>query len=148
VPHCRASGPLLLRVPDRNTIPFLASVVPTLKLTVRKYRGGVGLFLPFIMPPERSKKYKERLELALLIEAYGLTMPSCSYCEANARKCVVAKESSSRCNECVRRGRKCDVQGPSAGDISTVLREQARVREERKATLAKLLRLDQQEQFL
>jgi hypothetical protein len=39
---------LLLCVSDRNTIPFLASVVPTLKLTVRKYRSKVGLFLPLL----------------------------------------------------------------------------------------------------
>jgi hypothetical protein len=138
----------LLRVPDRNTILFLASVVPTLKLTVRKYRGRVGFFLPFIILPERSKKYKERLDLALLIEYSGILMPTYSLYESNHRSYIVASESSSRCNECVRRGRKCDVKGPSSSDMSAVLREQQRLDAEEEEAMSKILRLRKQKRFL
>ena len=100
------------------------------------------------MPVERSKKYRERLELALLIEAHGVTMPQCSFCEKNERKCVVSTENSSRCNECVRRGQKCDVSGPSLSDLSSLLREQERLDREEEETTTKLLRLQKHKKFL
>jgi hypothetical protein len=100
------------------------------------------------MPPQRTIKLRERMNLVNLIELKGLVMPSCSYCLRNHRKCIVAEESSSRCSECVRRGCSCDVEGPSAGDLESLLREQQRISQERKETLAKLLRLDRQEDYL
>jgi hypothetical protein len=94
------------------------------------------------MPPVRSKKYHERIELALLIESLGIKMIlPCSYCEKHSRPCVVTTEKSSRCNECVRRGNKCDVQGPSSSDLASLLREQDRLDKEEEATTSKLLRL-------
>ena len=109
----------------------------------------------FTMPPLRSRKYKERLELALLIEIQGDIMPSCTYCETNSRICVVLKENSSRCSECVRRGAKCDVSGPSAADLRSLIREQERLDEEEEkaaslmaVTAARLARLRKQRKFL
>jgi hypothetical protein len=99
------------------------------------------------MPPLRSK-YKERVELALRIEQSGFEMPACSYCERNNRSCIVASNDSGRCSECVRRGARCDVEGPSSGDFQSLLREEERLSRERKETLAKLLRLDRQQEFL
>jgi hypothetical protein len=100
------------------------------------------------MPPTRTKKYKERLELALLIEAHGFIMPSCSFCERLSRNCIVSSEDSTRCNECVRRGGKCDVAGPSARDMASLLREQERLDQEDEATLNKLFRLRKQKKLL
>lgn len=107
------------------------------------------------MPPIRSKKYKERVELALLIELQGDIMPSCTYCEAHSRTCVVLKENSSRCSECVRRGAKCDISGPSAADLRSLIREQERLNEEEEkaasliaATASRLARLRKQRKFL
>ena len=100
------------------------------------------------MPPLRSAKYRERLSLVNLIEIRGFEMPPCSYCERNSRKCIVSEGLSGRCSECVRRGERCDVEGPSSGDIQSLLREEERLSRERKETLAKLLRLDRQQEFL
>ena len=100
------------------------------------------------MPPSRSRKYQERLSLALLIDSLGIDMPPCSYCEKNSRRCVVSEGHSARCSECARRGQKCDVEGPSQGDLASVLREQDRLDAEEEATTAKLLRLQQQKKFL
>jgi hypothetical protein len=100
------------------------------------------------MPPTRSTKYRERLSLVKLIESRGSEMPPCSYCERNDRKCVVSNEASSKCSECVRRGEKCNVQGPSLGDMESVLRERSRIEVEETETTAKLLRLQKQRRFL
>ena len=101
------------------------------------------------MPPVRSKKYRERIELALLIESLGIEMIlPCTYCEKHCRPCVVATEKSSRCNECVRRGNKCDVQGPSSSSLASLLREQERLDKEEEETTSKLLRLQRQKRFL
>lgn len=109
--------------------------------------SGVWLSSFFIMPPLRTKKYKDRLVLANLIEDRGNTMPKCSYCESQNRKCIVSSESSPKCSECVRRGGKCDVEGPSQQDMQSVLDELRRLAGEREATLSKLLRLDRQQKF-
>ena len=100
------------------------------------------------MPPQRSRKYRERIELALLIESIGVKMPQCSYCEKHSRDCIVSEGNSARCNECVRRGTKCDVEGPSANDIASLLREQDRLDREEEETTSKLLRLQKQKKFL
>ena len=100
------------------------------------------------MPPDRSKKSKERRVLALEIERRGFEMAPCSYCERNGRRCVISDDKSSRCSECVRRGGRCDAQGPSVGDWASLEREESRIASEREATLAKLLRLDKQQRFL
>jgi hypothetical protein len=106
------------------------------------------------MPPERSRKLRERIELARNIESHGIEMSPCSYCERNGRKCVVA-ENSSRCSECARRGHKCDVEGIPAGDWSSLEREEERLdTEEEKAAAqmaeaaARLARLRKQRKFL
>jgi hypothetical protein len=100
------------------------------------------------MPPLRSAKYKERIALALAIERFGIVMQPYGYCERNSRSCVLSKDNSSRCSECVRRGDKCDVDGPSLSDLSSILREKERLSQEWRNTQAKLLRLDRQREFL
>jgi hypothetical protein len=100
------------------------------------------------MPPERSKKIKEREALAARIRDAGYEMPPCSHCERHGRKCLVLPQDSGRCSECVWRGFKCDVEGIPVSDWSSLEREEKRIRQERKETLAKLLRLDKQEEFL
>ncbi|APA10970.1 hypothetical protein sscle_07g057400 [Sclerotinia sclerotiorum 1980 UF-70] len=73
------------------------------------------------MLPVRSKKYKERVELTLIIESEG---------------------------ECARRGQRCDISGPSSRDMTSIIQEQERLDREREETLSKLLRLDKQQRFL
>src|SRR5579862_3385462 len=72
---------------------------------------------------QRSRKHKERKRLELLIISVGCEMPSCSFCEQNNCECIVA-EGSTRCSECVRRGKRCNVDGLSASDIDAVLCEE------------------------
>jgi hypothetical protein len=67
------------------------------------------------MPPDCSKKLKERIDLARNIELSGIKMSPCSFCDHNRHKCVVA-EQSKRCSEYARRGQKCDVKGIPASD--------------------------------
>jgi hypothetical protein len=69
------------------------------------------------MPLIRSAKYKERISLALAIEQFGIVMQSCSYCKHNSCLCILLKENSSRCSECVCHGNRYDVASPSLGDL-------------------------------
>src|SRR5579862_7875800 len=101
------------------------------------------------MPCQRSRKHKERNRLELLVINCSLVMPSCSFCERNKRKCVVA-EGSTRCSECIGCARSCDVYRPSVGAMDAVLREYEKLdREEEEAResvrkgLAKVERLNQ-----
>ena len=105
-------------------------------------------FPSFIILPNRLKKYKERLDLTLLIEYSGLPISSYSLYRATGRSYIITKESSSRYNEYVRRGRKYDVQGPSSLDIQSILREQQRLDVEEEEAIAKILRLRKQKRFL
>jgi hypothetical protein len=106
------------------------------------------------MPAERSKKLRERLDLARRIELCGIEMSPCSYCEKQERKCLVA-EGSSRCSECARRGQRCDVEGIPASSWVALEREEERLdAEEEKAaatmaeSAARLARLRKQKKFL
>jgi hypothetical protein len=67
------------------------------------------------MPPDRSKKLKERIDLVRNIELSGIKMSPCSFCDHNRHKCVVA-EQLKRCLECACRGQKYDVKGIPASD--------------------------------
>ena len=62
--------------------------------------------------------------------------------------CLVLAQDSGRCSECVFRGFKCDVEGIPVSDWSSLEKEERRIRSEKKETLAKLLRLERQEEFL
>jgi hypothetical protein len=102
------------------------------------------------MPPTRSKKLKERLELALRIEELGHEMSPCSFCKRNNLKCVVANNST-RCGECACRGSRCNVEGFPVGDWESLKREEERLRRERdsafqlaKDSLARVERLEKQ----
>lgn len=65
-----------------------------------------------------SRKTRERRNLADRICRLGVVvMPSCSYCRSKGKEYKVIPKglgesgSSTRCSECVRRGRSCDIQG-------------------------------------
>lgn len=67
------------------------------------------------MPLGKSKETKKRGSVAKRIEALGIDMSPCSFCERNKKICVVLEqEKSTRCSKCVRIGILCDVKGPSA----------------------------------
>jgi hypothetical protein len=106
------------------------------------------------MPAERSKKLRERLDLARRIELCGIEISPCSYCEKQERKYLVA-EGSSRCSECARRGQRCDIEGIPASSWVALEREEERLdAEEKKAaatmaeSAARLARLRKQKKFL
>lgn len=112
-----------------------------------------------IMPPTRSKKTTQRIELYKHIETQGLEMSPCSRCAKYDKKCLVAP-GSSRCSECVKIGGRntCDVHGPSpaewekldreekklAATWEAAQREQLALFERLAEQQAKLLRLDKQ----
>jgi hypothetical protein len=60
---------------------------------------------------KRLKKYKERLELTILIESFEkrILISLCSYYTNNVCSYIVVKENSSRCNKYIRRSRKYDI---------------------------------------
>jgi hypothetical protein len=107
------------------------------------------------MPPDRSRKYTERLNLASQIEELGTEMSPCTNCEKHGRTCVVLNEKSKKCSECVRRGQSCDVVGHSPGEWASLRREQDRLKFERDAAfatamegLARVQRLEKQQELL
>jgi hypothetical protein len=67
------------------------------------------------MPPECSKKLKERIDLARNIKLSRIKMSPCTFYNHNGHKCVVA-EQLKRCLECACRGQKYDVKGIPASD--------------------------------
>jgi hypothetical protein len=67
------------------------------------------------MPPNRSKKLKERINLAYNIKLSGIKMSPCSFCDHNRHKYVVA-EQSKRYSECACCRQKYDVKGIPASD--------------------------------
>jgi hypothetical protein len=101
-----------------------------------------------------SRKRKERESLTARVTFSGLVMPSCSYCEKHDQKCIVAPDSS-RCSECIRLKRKCNVEGPSASDWRNIdsLKERLEREAEETAELmvtvaAKLARIQKQQRLL
>ena len=51
----------------------------------------------------------------------------------------MSEGNSASCNKYIRCETKCDVEGPSANDIASLLREQDRLDREEKETISKLL---------
>jgi hypothetical protein len=100
------------------------------------------------MPPICSVKYNKRLELARLIEFVSDSMLCCSFCERNNCTCIVSKENSKRCSECVCCSTKCDVASPSKDDISSILREGERLQHKEEEAIAKILCLRKQQRLL
>jgi hypothetical protein len=79
---CRALGSKFARgYYSRNTIPLLASVVPTLNTGKEMFLTRQPSSLFSIMPPARSRKYQERLDLAVEIESHGIEISPCLLCE-------------------------------------------------------------------
>ena len=91
--------------------------------------------------PTICSKYKEHISLVKLIESCGSKMSPYSYCERNNWKCIVSNDSSSHYSKCVCRGEYCDIQGPSLGDLDSILCKRTRLNKEEKETIAKLLHL-------
>jgi hypothetical protein len=103
------------------------------------------------MPPERSRKLKERVDLANRIERGGFEMSPCSFCQRTGRRCVVSSPDASRCAECVRQGRgSCNFQddSPSTNEWISLDRQRERLRSEEEEAMAKILRLRKQQRFL
>jgi hypothetical protein len=102
------------------------------------------------MPPVRTSTKKEQRErLSARIRHFGYEMsPACSTCVQHDRKCIVLPQDSGRCSECVWRGFSCDAKHVSVSDWSAIERAEQRIRAEKKEALAKLLRLERQEEFL
>jgi hypothetical protein len=101
-----------------------------------------------------SRKLKERHDLADRIVRYGIIMVSCSNCVRRNQTCISSPDSQ-RCAACVRRGAKCDQNGPSLSDWKAVDKEEERLEREEEETaqriaegVAKLARLRRQKKFL
>jgi len=101
-----------------------------------------------------SRKRKEREFLALRVESLGFEMAPCSYCEKRNKACVVSPDSS-KCAECIRQKRKCNVEGPSTSDWSALDTMEERLERETEETAqvmataaAKLARLQKQKKLL
>ena len=100
------------------------------------------------MPRTFSKK-EQRERLSERIRHYGYEMsPACSSCQKHDRNCIVLPQDSGRCSECVWRGFSCDAKNVPVSDWSAIERAEQRIRAEKKEALAKLLRLERQEEFL
>lgn len=106
------------------------------------------------MPSPNHLKIKERITLSNRILSNGIKMTPCANCKKKGRSCVVSKESK-RCAECVRRGVRCDVLGPSTDDWDSLQREEERLEREVAAAIqqaqeafARQLRLMKQQKLL
>lgn len=76
----------------------------------------------------QSKKSQERAALASFIDSSGVETMPCSWCFKRNLACRIS-QGSSRCGECVRRGRSCD--GSSvASALTKIMSEQRRVEQE------------------
>ena len=82
-------------------------------------------------------------------------MSPCSLCTKQNRRCVVDKERSNRCSECVRAKSACDVKPdswqsnvPSSNDWEAIARQKERLEEQEDEAMAKLLRLRKQRKLL
>ena len=78
-------------------------------------------------------------------------MSPCSHCRRSKRRCVASSFLASRCAECMRMGRSnCDytTKLTSVNDWASLDRQRQKLRDERNATMAKLLRLSKQERFI
>ncbi|KAM7210619.1 hypothetical protein V8F06_013993 [Rhypophila decipiens] len=90
-----------------------------------------------------------RRETALFIFFFGVVMPiSCSRCKRLQLVCKTASKSES-CGQCVSAGyARCNVHGNDPSRLRAVLAEKQRFDQEERDTLAKLLRLKDQQKRL
>ena len=77
----------------------------------------------FIMPYIYSVKYREHTTLVKLIKSRGSEMSPYSYCKRNNWTCIASNKLSTRCSKCVQCGARCDEEGPSLGDLESILKE-------------------------
>ncbi|KAL2196648.1 hypothetical protein P885DRAFT_37161 [Corynascus similis CBS 632.67] len=82
---------------------------------------------------KRSSKSSQRAALAAAIDELGYEVMPCSFCHSRGLRCKMI-ERSSRCGECVRRGRSCDGSGVPVSSLSRIVDESKRLdREEQDA---------------
>ena len=113
-----------------------------------------SLHYPRVPADRRSKSQVNRLSLAKLILETGFEMDPCSLCSRRGLKCVVS-DHSSRCAECVKSGRSCDVKMFSSAAVQKLLRDDRQLENEEDAVLeaiaayqSKLQRLRKQRRLL
>ncbi|AEO54338.1 hypothetical protein MYCTH_77342 [Thermothelomyces thermophilus ATCC 42464] len=75
---------------------------------------------------KRSVKTEERIALAAAINELGFEVMPCSHCFSRGLCCRMI-ESSSRCGECVRRGRSYDGSGVPVSSLSRIVDESKRL---------------------
>ena len=80
-----------------------------------------------IIPPKRSKKFKECINLARNIKLSGIKMSSYTFCDQNSHKCVVT-EQSKRYAKCAYYRQKYNVKGIPARDQASLKREEERLK--------------------
>ena len=80
-----------------------------------------------IMPPERSKKTRSRLDLYAQASR-GIKMSPCTRCQKKGTKCYVTS-SSLRCAKCIKAGGgvKCNVYGPLPSEWALLDREESKL---------------------
>jgi hypothetical protein len=107
------------------------------------------------MPADSARKKREQCALADRIDRVGIEMLQCSFCEKNGKTCIVSSANSRRCSECIRVGKKCDVDGPSVGDWKSLEDAETRLDAETEKAeaamtevMARLTRLRKQRKFL
>ena len=107
------------------------------------------------MSRETLRKRKERIELARDIEDHGIQMAPCSHCSREGRRCIFLEERSLRCAECVRRKRNCNARAdeweknvPSESQRMAIDTQIRSLEAEKAEAMAKVLRLQKQEDFL
>ena len=80
----------------------------------------------------KSKKSSERDLLVLSILQFGVDTMPCSFCSKRGLRCRII-EKSSRCGECVRRGRSYDGTGILVNALGRIIQESKRLEAEEDA---------------
>ena len=100
------------------------------------------------MPLQYFRKYRKHIKLALLIESISVKMLQYSYCKKHFRNYIVSEGNSAKCNKCIYCKIKCNIEGFSANDIASLLKEQNRLNWKKKKITSKLLCFQKQKKFL
>ncbi|KAK3896392.1 hypothetical protein C8A05DRAFT_48491 [Staphylotrichum tortipilum] len=75
---------------------------------------------------KKSSKTIQRATLAATIDELGFEVMPCSFCHSKGLRCKML-ERSSRCGECVRRGRSCDGSGVPVSALDRIVAESRRL---------------------
>jgi hypothetical protein len=90
---------------------------------VRKRRGRKAKPVSDLSPDTL-----ERHATASLIERLGVEMVHCTRCLDNDLSCIVDRSRSSRCSECLRSGKECDVADLSPEAVQRLLARRQRLK--------------------